>query len=129
MSQKVALIAGVGPAPQHRARAFAGEGHAVAHLSRDADSSKPVAEQIRARGGTAIVVPTDVTDRESVNRTVARVHAVLGPVTVLAFNPSGYGRGSCLELDSCQISQPRRSFDYWLAAARLISPAYWRRFL
>ena len=106
MNQKVALIAGVGPGTgASLARAFAGEGYAVALLSRHADSSKPVAEQIRAQGGTAVVMPTDVTDRQSVNGTVAKIHADLGSVTVLTYNASGYGRGSFLELDPSQISQ------------------------
>ncbi|MBI2182362.1 MAG: SDR family NAD(P)-dependent oxidoreductase [Deltaproteobacteria bacterium] len=105
MSRKVALIAGVGPGTgASLARAFAGEDHAVALLSRHADSSRPVAEQIRAQGGTAVAMPTDVTDRQSVNGTVAKIHAELGPVTVLACNASGYGRGSFLELDPSQIS-------------------------
>jgi len=106
VNQKVALIAGVGPGTgASLARAFAGEGYAVALLSRHADSSKPVAEQIRAQGGTAVVMPTDVTDRQSVNGTVAKIHADLGSVTVLTYNASGYGRGSFLELDPSQISQ------------------------
>jgi NAD(P)-dependent dehydrogenase (short-subunit alcohol dehydrogenase family) len=115
MSQKVALIAGVGPGTGAAlARAFACEGHVVALLSRHADSSKPAAEQIHAQGGTAVVITTDVTNRESVNETVAKVHADWGPITVLAYNASGYGRGSFLELDPSQIS---RAFDVGVMGA------------
>jgi len=121
VSQKVALIAGVGPGTgASLARAFAGEGHAVALLSRQADSSKPVAEQIRAQGGTAVVMPTDLTDRQSVNGTVAKVHAELGLVTVLAYNASGYGRGSFLKLDPSQIS---RAFDVGVMGAVYLAQA------
>ena len=115
MNQKVALVAGVGPGTGAAlARAFASEGYAVALLSRHADSSEPVAEQIRAQGGTALVMPTDVTDRQSVSGTVTKIHAELGPVTVLAYNASGYGRGSFLELDPSQIS---RAFDVGVMGA------------
>jgi len=86
---------------------------------------------------------TDVTNRQAAKGTLATNHAELRPVTVLAYSASGYGRGSFLELDPNQISEsrsawnqeinirplPRKSFDYWPAAARLISPTYWRRFL
>ncbi|MDZ4345574.1 MAG: hypothetical protein U1E51_24430 [Candidatus Binatia bacterium] len=47
---------------------------------------------------------TDVTNRQAAKGTVATNHAELGPVTVLAYNASSYGRGSFLELDPNQIS-------------------------
>ena len=102
MSRKVALIAGVGPdTGASVARASAGEGQTVARFLPEADSSKSVVEQIRAQGGTAVVMPTDVTNWQAANDTVAKISADLGPATILAYNASGYGRGSFLELDPC----------------------------
>jgi NAD(P)-dependent dehydrogenase (short-subunit alcohol dehydrogenase family) len=106
---ETAIIAGVGPGTGAAlARAFAKEGYAVGLLSRHADSSRPVAEEIRARGGKALVVPTDVTQRQSAQSAVEQIHGNFGPITVLAHNASGYGRASFLEMDPEQI---RQSFD------------------
>src|SRR3990170_1397080 len=62
----------------------------------------------------AVVMPTDVTDRQAVSGTVAKIHADLGSVTVLTYNASGYGRGFFLELDPSQISQ---AFDVGVMGA------------
>ena len=106
---ETAIIAGVGPGTGAAlARAFAKEGYAVGLLSRRADSSRPVAEEICARGGKALVVPTDVTQRPSAQSAVEQIRSNFGPVTVLAHNASGYGRASFLEMDPEQI---RQSFD------------------
>lgn len=91
---ETAIVAGVGPGlGSSLARAFAKEGYQVALLSRRGESSEPVAEQIQAAQGMALVIPTDVTEQRSVSDAVARVKADLGPITVLAYNASGYGRG------------------------------------
>jgi NAD(P)-dependent dehydrogenase (short-subunit alcohol dehydrogenase family) len=84
------------------------EGHAVGLLSRRAESSSPVAEEIIAGGGRALAVPADVTNRQSVLSAVAQIRKNLGPITALAHNASGYGRGTILELDPNQV---RQSFE------------------
>src|SRR4029079_19318340 len=90
------------------ARAFAKQDYAVGLLSRRAESSAPIAEEIRARGGKALVVPCDVTDRQSVQTAVGEIRNKLGAITALAHNASGYGRGRFLEMDPEQV---RGSFD------------------
>jgi NAD(P)-dependent dehydrogenase (short-subunit alcohol dehydrogenase family) len=106
---EVAIVAGVGPGTGAAlARAFACEGYAVGLLSRHAESSDPVAAEIIAKGGKAMFVPTDVTNRQTVNDAVATVRAQLGPVTAFAHNASGYGRASFLEMDPEQV---RQSFE------------------
>ena len=103
---EVAVVAGVGPGTGAAlARAFAHEGYAVGLLSRREESSKPVAEAILAAGGKALVVPTDVTNRKSVLSAIAHIRKTLGPITALAHNASGYGRGAFLELDPEQVRQ------------------------
>jgi len=109
MSTEVAIIGGVGPGTGGAlARAFAKQDYAVGLLSRRAESSAPIAEEIRARGGKALVVPCDVTDRQSVQTAVREIRNKLGAITALAHNASGYGRGRFLEMDPEQV---RGSFD------------------
>ena len=106
---EVAVIAGVGPGTGAAlARALAREGHSVGLLSRRAESSGPVAEEIIAGGGRALAVPADVTNRQSVLSAVAQIRKNLGPITALAYNASGYGRCTILELDPNQV---RQSFE------------------
>jgi NAD(P)-dependent dehydrogenase (short-subunit alcohol dehydrogenase family) len=103
---EVAIVAGVGPGTGAAlGRAFAREGYAVGLLSRRAESSNPVAEEIAASGGKALAVQADVTNRQSVLSAVAHIRKTLGPITALAHNASGYGRGTILELDPEQVHQ------------------------
>ena len=106
---EAAIVAGVGPGlGASLARAFAREGYSVGLFSRRSDSSEPVAAQIQARRGKALVVPVDVTDRKAVFQAVEKIRAELGTITVLAYNASGFGRGLFLDLDPETI---RQSFE------------------
>lgn len=106
---ETAIVAGVGPGlGASLARAFAREGYAVGLLSRRSESSEPVAAQIRANGGKALVVPVDVTDRKAVFQAVDKLRAEFGLISVLAYNASGFGRGPFLDLDPEVI---RQSFE------------------
>lgn len=97
---EAAIVAGVGPGlGSSLARALAREGYGIGLFSRRSESSEPVAAQIRASGGKALVLPVDVTRREAVLPAVDKVRAEFGTITVLAYNASGYGRGAFLELD------------------------------
>ena len=106
---ETAIVAGVGPGTGAAlARAFAQEGYAVGLLSRHSESSAPVAQEISASGGKALSVQADVTDRRSVQAAVAQIRQNFGPITALAHNASGYGRGEFLQMDPDQI---RQSFE------------------
>ena len=103
---ETAIIAGVGPGlGASLARGFAREGFAVALLSRRAESSESVAHEIRSSGLPALVVPTDVGDPKAVASAVATIPSQFRPITVLAYNASGFGRGSFLELDRAIFSE------------------------
>jgi NAD(P)-dependent dehydrogenase (short-subunit alcohol dehydrogenase family) len=118
---EVAAVAGVGPGlGSSLARAFARSGFAVALLSRRAGSSEPVAQQIAAAGGHALVIPVDVTHAQAVKAAVEKIHSELGPVTAFAYNASGYGRGPFLELDPETI---RKSFEVGALGAVYLSQA------
>lgn len=84
---ETAIIAGVGPGlGTSLAHAFAGQGYAVALLSRSSETSTRVAEEIVRANGKALVVQTDVTRLESVKNAVEKVRSELGQITALAYN-------------------------------------------
>lgn len=106
---ETAIVAGVGPGlGASLARAFSREGYAVGLLSRRLESSEPVADEIRSRGGKALALAVDVTQRTAVFEATKQCRAELGPITALAYNASGFGRGNFLELDPGTI---RQSFE------------------
>ena len=109
LHMETAIVAGVGPGlGASLAHAFSKEGYSVGLFSRKAESSEPVAAQIRANGGKAMVHPVDVTDRKAVLQAVEKIRLALGVITILAYNASGFGRGNFLDLDPKMI---RQSFE------------------
>ncbi len=112
---EAAIVAGVGPGlGASLARAFSREGYSLGLLSRKVQSSGPVAAQIRSHGGRAVALSVDVTQRDRVFEAIERIRAELGPITVLAYNASGFGRGSFLDLDPDTI---RQSFEVGVMGA------------
>jgi NAD(P)-dependent dehydrogenase (short-subunit alcohol dehydrogenase family) len=96
---EAALIAGVGPGlGASLARAFASQGYAVALISRHAESSEPVADHIRSMSRKVLVLQADLSDPSSITSAVEKGKSALGPITALAYNASGYGRGPFLQL-------------------------------
>ncbi|HSL58492.1 MAG TPA: SDR family oxidoreductase [Acidimicrobiales bacterium] len=75
--------AGVGRAT---AVAFAGPGVAVALLARGRAGLEGAAADVRARGGTPLVVPVDVADADAVEAAAERVESELGPIDVWVNN-------------------------------------------
>ena len=67
LQDKIAIITGGGSGiGQSIAQAFAGEGAKVVLASRNRQNLEAVAQQIEQAGGTALVVPTDVTAEDQV---------------------------------------------------------------
>ncbi|WP_329121726.1 SDR family oxidoreductase [Streptomyces sp. NBC_01465] len=62
---------------------LAAQGANVALLARRADRLDELAAKIEANGGRAIAVTADVTDADSVDAAVARVHDAFGPADLL----------------------------------------------
>jgi len=69
---------------------FAREGARVALVARRTDELEAVAAEIRSGGGEALVVPCDVSERNSVEQTCAKVLERFGSVDILV-NNAGYG--------------------------------------
>ncbi len=75
--------AGVGRAT---ARAFAREGAAVALLARGKTRLHLAADEVRALGGAALPIPTDVADVQQVEDAAARAEQELGPIDIWVNN-------------------------------------------
>jgi NADP-dependent 3-hydroxy acid dehydrogenase YdfG len=72
------------------ALALAREGATVVLAARRKGRLDRVAARIRARGGSALVVPTDLTDHDQVKCLVTRTTQAFGRIDVL-FNAAGWG--------------------------------------
>ena len=87
MTQKVALVtgaaAGIGA---EICRQFADEGMAVGVLDLKLDAAQSVVDEITAKGGKALALAADVSDRGQVEAAVARLREEFGPITVLVNN-------------------------------------------
>lgn len=85
--QGVALITGAGRGLGRAfAIALAEAGFKVTVTARTEAEITAAAETIVSRGGQAIAVAGDVTDRQAVERVVATTEATLGPITLLVNN-------------------------------------------
>lgn len=107
---KVAIVSGVGPGlGQAIAHALAREGARVALAARTGAYLEEVAAEIEAGGGTALAVPTDITDRAQCDRLVARVGAELGGVDVLVNSAFVYDR--LLPFEAVDLDEWRRAYE------------------
>ena len=77
------------------ARAFAAEGARLVVAARDETKLEAAAAALRASGGDALAVPTDMRDEEQVVRLVDRAHARHGRLDILV-NNAGISRPSPL---------------------------------
>ena len=87
LAETTALVtgasSGIGAAT---AKALAAQGAAVALLARRADRLQDLKAEIESAGGTALLVPADVTDAEQVSTAVQRAVAELGRLDTLVNN-------------------------------------------
>ena len=107
---KVAVITGGGTGVGRAAAlALAGEGFAVVVSGRRPEPLKEVASEIGSTGGRAIVVPTDVSDPESIRALFTRAVEVFGRVDLL-FNNAGMG-APAIPLEDLSVEQWRAVVD------------------
>ena len=106
MSDKVAAVLGVGPGLGAAvARRFAGEGFAVALMARSEEGVKQSKEEIEGGGGTALTVPADATDPDSVAAAFERVRHELGDPEVFVYNAGAFQMGGILDLSPEQFDE------------------------
>jgi NADP-dependent 3-hydroxy acid dehydrogenase YdfG len=79
------------------AKALAAQGAAVALLARRADRLQDLKAEIESAGGTALLVPADVTDAEQVSTAVQRAVAELGRLDTLVNNAGTMQMGAAAE--------------------------------
>lgn len=111
----VALVTGAGQGVGRGcALALGAAGHAVVVASRRADNGEPVAAEIRARGGQAMCVPTDVLERDSIFAAVARAVDEFGGLDVMVHNAfTGTGPPYRVEDATDEIWQPASRSAVW----------------
>jgi len=85
------------------AKGFAEAGARVALVARTVSQLEAAAQEIQAKGGTAIIVPTDVTQQDQVNAMVERVLQEWGRIDVL-LNVAG-GAGDIYVLPNLEMSE------------------------
>lgn len=68
------------------AKEFAANGVRVVIASRTASDLEDVSREIAANGGTALPVPTDVTDEGAVKELIRRAETEFGPIDILVNN-------------------------------------------
>jgi len=96
---------GIGAAMAHQ---FAAEGARVALAGRREDKLTIVADAIREKGGEAMPVPCDVTDRASIEAAVMRVIEAYGGLDVCVAN-AGFGIAG--NFDRLSTDDFRRQFN------------------
>jgi len=89
---------------------LAREGAAVCvnFLTNEADADR-VVDEIRAAGGRAVAVRTDVGDPAAVRRMVERVGAELSPISILVNNAGLSVRGTLETFESADLERMRRT--------------------
>jgi 3-oxoacyl-[acyl-carrier protein] reductase len=102
LTGRVALVTGAssGLGVQF-ARALADNGAAVALVARRADRLAALRDEIEARGGRAVAIEADVTDRDAMLRAFDTAEAAFGTVTILV-NNAGVAQASLRVTDVSQ---------------------------
>ncbi|MER2041864.1 MAG: SDR family oxidoreductase [Desemzia incerta] len=89
LSGKSAFITGgTSGIGEFTAKAFATNGAKVAVAGRDEEDGKRIVEEIRQAGGEAIFVRLDITDKESISKSVQQTKDSFGTIDIL-FNGAG----------------------------------------
>ena len=123
MADNVALVTGAGTGiGRHSALALARAGYAVVLAGRRREPLEDVAQE--AGAAQALVVPTDVSEPESVEALFTELEATFGRLDVL-FNNAGVGAPP-VPLEDLHFAQWRKVIDINLTGAFLCTQAAFR---
>ncbi len=119
---KVALVTGAGKGIGRAiARAFAAAGAAVCCAGRSAPDLESLVADIRAAGGRAFAITTDVADADAVQRMVDACTVGLERLDILVINAGVTAEGASVELSD--VARWRRTLDVNLFGAYLCARA------
>jgi NAD(P)-dependent dehydrogenase (short-subunit alcohol dehydrogenase family) len=91
LKSSVAVVTGAGRGIGRAiAQEYASHGAKVALVSRTASQLNEVVKEIGKAGGTALAIPTDVTNTDAVKRMADKVERELGPIDILMNNAGSY---------------------------------------
>src|SRR5260370_7212608 len=94
----VALLVGAGDAIGAAvARRFAEGGYKVCVARRDSEQSKPLAEELRARGAEFHAFSVDARKEEDVQKLFAEIEKNVGPIEICLFNAGSNGNNPFLQ--------------------------------
>jgi NAD(P)-dependent dehydrogenase (short-subunit alcohol dehydrogenase family) len=114
LDDKVALVTGIGPGMGRSiALAFASEGADVVLAARRKERIEAVAEEVRALGRVALVVPTDIADPEQCDALVDAARTRFGGVDVFVQN--GHHQGDWTPAVAADLASWRAIMDinFW----------------
>ena len=98
LNGRTAIVTGAGSGlGQATALALAAAGVRVALASRTKSALEAVADDIRAAGGTALVIPTDVGDEDQIAHLVSHTHQEWGRIDILVTSAGGASFGPLVE--------------------------------
>jgi NAD(P)-dependent dehydrogenase (short-subunit alcohol dehydrogenase family) len=130
MEQKVAAVMGVGPGLGAAvARRFARGGFTVGLMARGPENLAPVQKDIERGGGSALSIPTDATDPDSVAAGFAHLRQRFGDPEVLVYNAGAFEMSGVLDISPEQFEQCWRAncFGGFLGAKEVLPPMLARR--
>jgi NAD(P)-dependent dehydrogenase (short-subunit alcohol dehydrogenase family) len=112
---RVALVtgasSGIGAAT---ARLLAQQGATAVLAARREEPLRALAQEIEGRGGRALAVPTDVSDRAAIDALVAQAIAAFGRIDILV-NDAGIGHGHSIMTEDAHMQR--------MLAVNLLAPA------
>lgn len=110
MQDRVAFISGGGSGiGQATAQVLARQGVRVALAGRTPDELTEVAEQIESDGGSAITVPCDVSDEESVESAIAKTVEQWGRLDIVVANAGV--NGTWAGIDTLTVADFKKTVD------------------
>ena len=99
LTNKVALITGASSGiGRASAIALAGQGASVAIAARRVEKLEELKKEIEGKGGKALVIPMDVTKRESVDAGIAQTVVTFGRLDILLNNAGALDHSPFLEM-------------------------------
>jgi short-subunit dehydrogenase len=105
------------------AEALASKGASLALAARSAEALEETANKVRAKGGRAITVPTDVSDRAALELLVKRTNDELGPIDLLVNNAGVECVGYFEQLDADHIAATvATNLEAPIMLTRLVAP-------